>query len=364
MELHDISFNETITRACTDQYDNLWLTGTNHIYLVKLTDDQYQIEHTFPFQNQLFDIPMISLINNRLYFIYSMGYLFYDGDTLREDHVFREVIGLPTRSIQSPDGLVWVFNGRVWNRIDRNGKIEQFEYLSLFPDMNFISYDEAHDVFDLLTASNKIYFYDHFRGKKMQPENDLILRRITTNNGLISDHNKIIFTYEDNSLSFKFSEPDYLGLLKVEYQYKLQEQMKVWSEWSPENSVNLNYLQPGKYYLNVRARDTFGRIKEAGVIEFKVNPPYWKQPWFYAAEILVMAVMLIGVKRLRALNIRYPFIVDGLGIFTLIIILALIQSTLQNYFVIKSTPVTDFAMNVVVAILAFPIEQRLRKFLS
>ena len=197
----------------------------------------------------------------------------------------------------------------------------------------------------------------------MQPGSDLILRRISTNNGLIVDHNKINLTWEDNALSFQFTEPDYLGLLKVEYQYKLLNNMKVWSEWSPVNSVNLNYLQPGKYSLVVRARDTFGRIQERQAIDFRIRPPYWKQPWFYAMEILVLGSLILLVKRLRKVSIKYPFIVDGLGILTLIIILALIQSTIQNYFNIKSTPVADFVVNVVVAIIAFPLEEQLRKLL-
>jgi hypothetical protein len=149
----------------------------------------------------------------------------------------------------------------------------------------------------------------------------------------------------------------------VEYQYILRDEMEVWSEWSELNSVNFSYLQSGKYKLIVRARDTFGRIKESGDIPFRVTPPYWKKPWFYAVEIIFFGSLILMVKRLRRINTRYPFIVDGLAIFSLIMIIAFIQSTIQEYMMIKSTPVVDFIINVVVAIIAFPIEQKLRKIL-
>ena len=363
IELQDIPLNEIITVLSIDQNRNLWLAGPSHLYKAQLSDTLFTIDHVFPIENQLIDIPLMAPIKDKFYFIYSLGYFYYDGDTIREDPAYKEALGLPVKYLQSPDGLIWVFNGRTWNRINSEGTVESFEYLSLFPDMRFISYDQNRDIYRILTASNKTFVYEHSLSKKMQPGSDLILKRITTNNGLISDHNKIILTWEDNTLSFKFSEPDYLGLLNVEYQYKLVNHMKVWSEWSPVNTINLNYLQAGKYSLVVRARDTFGRIKESNQIAFRVKPPYWKQPWFYGLEILILGTLILAVKRLRRVGIRYTFIVDGLGILTLILILALIQSTIQNYFNIKSTPMTDFVVNVIVAIIAFPLEERLRKLL-
>jgi hypothetical protein len=94
-----------------------------------------------------------------------------------------------------------------------------------------------------------------------------------------------------------------------------------------------------------------------------VKAPYWKQPWFYALEIIFVTSLMFIVKRLRRVSIRYPWIVDGLGIFTLVMIIALLQSTIQEYLMIKSTPIVDFGINMFVALIAFPLEQRLRKIL-
>jgi hypothetical protein len=363
-ELHDELFNEIITNIGMDKNNTLWLAGPRLLYKIKLTDEEFNIEGTFPFSNQLIDIPVMAAINDRFYFIYSMGYYYYDGDTIREDKAFKDALGLPVEYNQSPDGNVWIFNGKIWNRINQDGKIEPFDYLSLFPDIKLLVYDSLRESFGILTTDNNIYFYKHSATYDFQPLNDLILKRITTNNGEMAVNSRITLSYKDNSLSFKFSEPDYLGFLKVEYQYKLEEEMKVWSEWSPFNSVNFSYLQPGKYLLRVRARDAFGRMKDSETILFKVMAPYWKQPWFYALEILFFSALIFIVKRLRRLHIRYPFIADAMAILTLIMIIAFIQSTIQQYLMIKSTPVMDFVINVVVAIIAFPLEQKLRKILT
>ena len=363
VEDQNVPFNEIITSAGMDNQNNLWLSSPSRVYRCRIAEDTFEVSNTYKIRNPLIDVPVMTTIGGKYYFIFTTGYYYYDGDTVREDDNYKAVFGLPVQYIQSPDGLVWIFNGKTWNRINPDGRLESFEYLSLFPDMRFISYDPRRDVYRIVTSSNKLFVYEHYLSKKMQPASDLILRRIASNNGLISDHKKIILNWDDNTISFKFSEPDYLGLLKVEYQYKLLDHMKVWSEWSEVNSVNLNYLQPGKNSLMVRARDTFGRIKEADVIQFRVKPPYWKQPWFYVLELLFIGSLILLVKSLRRINIRWPFIVDGLGILTLVIILALIQSTIQTYFNIKSTPVADFIVNVVVAIIALPLEEKLRKLL-
>jgi hypothetical protein len=363
VELHDQSFNEIISSIGMDNNNRLWLAGPRLLYKITLSDEEFTIDQSFPIQNQMMDIPLMSLIKNQYYFIYSMGYYYFDGDTVREDLAFKEALGLPIRSLQSADGLTWIFNGKIWNRVNPDGKIEAFEYLSLFPDIKYIDFNSEQDVFAILTQENKTYLYSHAEDHSFQPVNDLILKRITTNNGVVSLNSRIVLTYEDNSLSFKFTEPDYLGLLNVEYQYILKDEMKVWSDWTQLNSVNFSYLSPGIYSLTVRARDTFDRVKEAREIEFRVRAPYWKRPWFYALEILLVGAMMVVVKRLRRVNIRYPWIADGLGIFTLIIIIAMIQSTVTEYLMIESTPIIDLGINVVTALIAFPLEQKLRKIL-
>ncbi|HLF33261.1 MAG TPA: triple tyrosine motif-containing protein, partial [Cyclobacteriaceae bacterium] len=363
VELYDQSFNEIISSIGMDNNHRLWLASPRLLYKITLSDEEFTIGQSFPIPNQMMDIPLMASLKDKFYFIYSMGYYYFDGDTVREDPTFKEALGLPVRSLQSSDGLTWIFNGKIWNRINPDGKIEAFEYLSLFPDIKYIDFNSEQDVFAILTQENKTYLYSHAEDHSFQPVNDLILKRITTNNGVVSLNSRIVLTYEDNSLSFKFTEPDYLGLLNVEYQYILKDEMKVWSDWTQLNSVNFSYLSPGIYSLTVRARDTFDRVKETREIEFRVRAPYWKRPWFYALEILMVGAMMVMVKRLRRINIRYPWIADGLGIFTLIIIIAMIQSTVAEYLMIESTPIIDLGINVVTALIAFPLEQKLRKIL-
>ena len=139
--------------------------------------------------------------------------------------------------------------------------------------------------------------------------------------------------------------------------------MDEWSDWIKANFLNFNYLQPGTYTLLIRSRDTFGRIQEIDPMEFTIKPPYWRTPWFYAVEFVVFLGLVLLSIRLNKRNVKYRFITAGLSILTLIMIIEFIQAAAQGYLGIQSTPIVDFAINVAIALLVFPLEQLLRKYM-
>ncbi len=57
--------------------------------------------------------------------------------------------------------------------------------------------------------------------------------------------------------------------------YKLEGLMQSWPDRMKDNTINFSYLQPGKYSLLVRSRDTFGRIQTCDPFDFRISPPYW-----------------------------------------------------------------------------------------
>ena len=118
---------------------------------------------------------------------------------------------------------------------------------------------------------------------------------------------------DKSSVIFEFIQPDYSGIMDIEYQYCLKGLKKcTWSEWSEKYStINFPFLPEGNYTLQVRSRNAFGTVSDVNAIPFKVVPPYWKQPWFYALEfcgfILLLFISVRVKKPWLQVSVRQPF---------------------------------------------------------
>ena len=311
----------------------------------------------------MFD-PCDQWIKQKPYFINNQGYFYYEDNSIKQDVELVNKIGLPISYLKTSDGNAWIYDGKIWYLLEDSGEPIVIEYLSLFPKLTFIYYDPSQDKFWLVSGDNNIYVFDpEFEDDEAYVRNNLIFKAVKTNVGTLKNEAEFQLKYNENTLTFEIVQPDYLGLLNIEYQYKLIGMMENWSEWIKGNFINFNYLQPGVYTLQIRSRDTFGRLQESDPVSFSIKPPYWKTPWFYAIEFIVFFGLVILSIRLRRQNVKYRFITAGLSILTLIMIIEFIQSATQGYLGLQSTPIVDFGINVGIAILVFPLEQLLRKYM-
>ena len=160
------------------------------------------------------------------------------------------------------------------------------------------------------------------------------------------------------------SKPDYLGLLNTEYIYKLEGMNNNWSEWSNNSKIDFSFLQPGKYTLYVKSRDSFGHVEEASPITFRVKTPYWQTPWFYALQVILFGSLVILSSKLKQTNRRISLVKSALTILTLVLIIEFLQSALAAYLNVKSTPVIDFLIDVGTALVVFPVERFLRNLMK
>ncbi len=110
----------------------------------------------------------------------------------------------------------------------------------------------------------------------------------------VRDSEEWLINYDSSRLlEFNFREgrkPPYD--LKTEYSYRLSEADEDWSEWSEETRAEYLNLSEGSYRLEVRARDLAGRISEASVLSFYIQPPWYRTPYAYVSYILLFGLML------------------------------------------------------------------------
>jgi FtsH-binding integral membrane protein len=100
------------------------------------------------------------------------------------------------------------------------------------------------------------------------------------------------------------------------------------------------------------------------MIPFKVLPPYWKRWWFYALEFAFFSGLMFLSVKLSNINSKYQYASQILSLLTVIIFIQFITTAINSMIEIKSSPVIQFFIQVVIAVLVFPVESYFRKFMQ
>lgn len=358
--------DDIIVNMREDSQGTIWLAGSSKLYNIELTDSTLIFSKNYLLSNQFLDDVDILEKEDTIYFINSQGYFFHNRSTdkIAENQKLKNSIGLPRSSLSEPSGdRVWINNGKNWYQLPSEGGPQQFDYMGLFTDLISISKDLNSNQYWLLTRGNDLLKYDPEKSQELASY-ELFVKKLTNEKGDIDGDQKFSLAYDENFLTVELSKPDFLGLLNPEFQYMLTGLHTEWSEWTRSKSVDFSYLPAGQYSLQVRSRDTFGRIEEATMLDFTVKSPYWQRPWFYALQILFFGALVLVSSRLNQSKSQNRLISGGLSALTLVLIIEFIQSATGAFLNIQSTPVVDFIIDVFVALLIFPLESFLRNFLS
>jgi len=90
-----------------------------------------------------------------------------------------------------------------------------------------------------------------------------------------------------------------------EYAYRLRAE-DAWLPLGRRRQLTFVGLAPGRYALEVRGRDAFGRWSASQPLGFEVVPPLWMTPWFRGPALAAVVLLAVGVHlvRLRSLRAR------------------------------------------------------------
>ena len=351
-ELDDeISF---IFQGSKEEY---WLCAMNKIYRLEIKGDVISNIQTIPFPNPNFDEVVGTALDDKIVLANSTGFFQFD----RAKGSFIRVDSLGELS------HYFAANGNIWFRDSHDWKLfgkkpgRNLHLLNLYKDLRFVTSDGDSENLWLITANNELYkfFTDQFTTHEV--DHPLVLKAIRNAKQRVSRKGKIQFDQEKSSVTFDVIQPDYLAAESIEYRFQLDGLEKNWSPWShSNNAIDFPYLPPGDYSLRVQAKDIFGSVREMDAVSFEVLPPYWKRTWFYALEFLLFASLVVLSFRLST---RYHVISRLLSLLTIILLIQFIQTVIGETFETRASPVMDFFIQVLVAVLILPVEGYLRNLL-
>lgn len=347
------TLRDHISYMFEDKLENIWLCGRTKIYKVEMAEGLITNVLTLPIANPSLDETVGLAYGSEVYVAASGEFKRYNGDDqfLRYD-------SLPgPRKYFASAGNFWFNDGHKWRTIDRRIQNLKLEWLALFPNLRFLAPSEGGDGLWLITSNNELYKFYNKQAISEGQRYPLFLKEIKGREVDLKNEQKIEFSQSENSLSFEFIQPSYVGKNGTEYRYQVKGLTNAWSNWSRLNDIiPFPYLAPGSYQLMIQSRDILGMESKPELINFEILPPYWKQWWFYALEFLFFGLLVFLTVKLSANNQRYRVVSQVLSLLTVVLLIQFIQTGINSVLSIKSSPVVEFFIQVCITLIVFPIE--------
>jgi hypothetical protein len=353
------NLNDQVNYIFEGKKGELWLCGLNKIYQLEFDAQQITINRALDFQNQDMDVTLGVSWDDKVMFVNPEGFFEYNRNEKKITRI--DSLTQPAQYFTFSSNVLYR-NVHGWNLTGKENDQGNLQLLNLFHDLRFIAADEGTGDLWMISRQNELY---KFYGDKIATDEmafPLFLKTVTNDNLKTASRSQIHISEDKSAVTFEIVQPDYVSPEAVEFRYQLQGMNEIWSDWAGNNNkINFPYLPPGQYTLMVQSRNIFGKISELEPMIFEVLPPYWKRSWFYAMEFAILASMVLLSFRL---NSRYRIVSRVLSLLTIILLIQFIQTIIDATIRFnEESPVIDFIIQVIVALLILPVEGFLRNLM-
>lgn len=176
---------------------------------------------------------------------------------------------------------------------------------------------------------------------------------------------QIPFALKSLDLRFQFNHPFFLGAKRSQYQYRLDEFQKNWTDFNTRASIRFSHLPPGDYNLQYRAKNALGQMSKVYSQRFYIKPPFWQTWWFYGLESLVLMV-LVFLSYFYSRSPRVQQWSQILSILTIITLFEFIIHLIEPFVeeVSGGVPVFKLLMNIILALSLHPAERWFKSWLG
>lgn len=112
----------------------------------------------------------------------------------------------------------------------------------------------------------------------------------------ISETDKIVLNYNQNSVTLDFAALDYANSLGILYSFYLEGFEKEWNEPTINRSATYTNLDPGEYTFRLKVVSIGQKeSKDGPVMKIIVRSPVWKTWWFRLLFVLVLGGVIYGL---------------------------------------------------------------------
>jgi diguanylate cyclase (GGDEF)-like protein len=150
-----------------------------------------------------------------------------------------------------------------------------------------------------LGSGTSLHRFEIALAQSTPPQPRPIIRRTVLADGTAVAHP---LPYAFGRLHIEFAPASYRpGIL---YQYRLDPVDRGWSAWSSQPQIDYTNLDPGEYTFRVRSRGAAGVISAEAHRSFTVLPPWYRTRFATVAWIVLAALLVAIIVRLRTAALR------------------------------------------------------------
>lgn len=198
-------------------------------------------------------------------------------------HSFNTSNGLNSNSCKAmviDNNFIWVGTEKGINRINRHDLTA--------PVLHYTKEDglASNDIHSLFSDSSILYAASTntitwFDTSKIRGNSICYLRllNIRLGNRIVTQDSLRAIPFNDNNLRFEFTGLSFRSSGNIQYLYRLKGLSDVWDS-TRNNNLEFLALPPGKYELDIFARNKFGQNSNTISIRFVIDPPFWATWWF------------------------------------------------------------------------------------
>ncbi|MBC7914131.1 MAG: histidine kinase [Pyrinomonadaceae bacterium] len=282
------------SRAYSVFYDSegrLWFSNINGLQYT-YQNNLVQLYSTIPQLRQR--ITDIAEMPDRSIVCASYGFGIY---ILKDSKLFKTITtknGLGSnicKKVFYSNNSIWVITGKGISRISKD-----FNTVNNYQKDNGLPSDEINDILvhndTLYVASNSglSIFPATIKQRKDYPL-PLNLNYVLINNKKADISKKLILGYKSNNLTVNYIGIDFNNPRQIVYQYRLNVDER-WNQ-TTNTSIEFGSLEAGDYHLQIRAKSINSKWSKPIALDFIVNPPVWKKPWFIFIMIVVLGPCLL-----------------------------------------------------------------------
>lgn len=335
-----------------------WLCGLDRIYQLQLNEQGIERLQTIELFNPNFEKTVGLYHNNQIVLVNADGFYHFE----RDKNQLSKIDSLPKPAQYFAfDGHILYRDEHRWNFFGAANERSNLQLLNLFQNLRFLTTDQDAQNLWMISGSNELLKFYGENISVVKSQFPIFLKSVQNDSIKIADLTDITIDQNNSAVAFEVVQPDFINPRSIEFRYFLDGMQPGWSDWSSgNNKISFPYLPPGEYVLNVQARNIFNQISTLKPLPFAVIPPYWKQSWFYALEFIVFASLVILSFRLST---RYRIISRLLSLITIILLIEFIQTVIGSSIITGNSPVMEFFIQVVVALLILPVEGFLRNLM-
>jgi serine phosphatase RsbU (regulator of sigma subunit)/ligand-binding sensor domain-containing protein len=287
----------------------LWAGAENKVYRISVGSDHLPGEiKSYLFKSTASRPVLVREIDGQARFFPDSGIYMYDpiNDRMVTAPSQPATWEIHQTYITSQEKFTWTFVNQEWKllTVPSNWQPEIARYLRLFGDINDIYVDSKSNLWVVHGRRNlgKILAgHEYLKTQKFE----VFLTSIIDKKGEEIKGTELEIGYDRFPVEFRFSAPYFVNSDQTEYQYLLTPIMDNWSQWNSLNkSIIFHDLRPGKYTLNVHARNILGTTSNTVSLFFTMAPPFYQSWWFISSLILaflglVYLVVWLWIRKLQ-----------------------------------------------------------------